>query len=196
MDNKPNPPSIIQGFTRQETIALTGIKSGNLSYLDTKGVVVPKKIGSPRRPKVFYTAEQVIQLKVIHLLRDKLSFSACEIVIGFLKAHNYSPFLFVRDLVLVGDELHLIKDWEDFGELVLRTARENHGKVAIRQLGQIGNVFLFLKVAAERACVPDFSKRIVDTPLAPAINPWEERQAIKGKLLPAKIRPPIVLEAD
>ncbi|MDX2255475.1 MAG: hypothetical protein NW214_08170 [Pseudanabaenaceae cyanobacterium bins.39] len=43
------------GFTRQETIALTGIDSGRLSYLDRTKLVVPLKFGNPKHPKVVYS---------------------------------------------------------------------------------------------------------------------------------------------
>ncbi|MCY7331128.1 MAG: hypothetical protein LH649_00375 [Pseudanabaena sp. CAN_BIN31] len=48
------------GFTRQETIDLTGIDSGRLSYLDRTKLVVPLKFGNPKHPKVVYSWQQVL----------------------------------------------------------------------------------------------------------------------------------------
>ena len=61
------------GFTRQETIALTSISSGRLSYLDRTGLVVPEKFGNPQHPKVVYKWQQILEIKTIERLREKLS---------------------------------------------------------------------------------------------------------------------------
>lgn len=159
---------MVQGFTRQETIALTGTKSGKLSYLDSTGLVVPKKIGSSKRPKVFYSAEQVLQLKVMQRLRERLSLQEIRKVIAFLKERNYKHSLFECNLVFIGDQLYLIEDWQNFGMMVLEASGKNKGQVAIHQIGAIGEVFSELQREAERNAVPDFPKRIEGTPLAAA----------------------------
>jgi DNA-binding transcriptional MerR regulator len=73
-------------FTRQEVITMTGIKAGKLSYLDSTGLVVPEKRGNPKRPIVIYSVEQVIQLKIIQRLREKLSLQTIKVVIEQIKS--------------------------------------------------------------------------------------------------------------
>ena len=77
------------GFTRQETIALTSISSGRLSYLDRTGLVVPEKFGNPQHPKVVYKWQQILEIKTIERLREKLSLQETRKVLDFLKSRNH-----------------------------------------------------------------------------------------------------------
>jgi hypothetical protein len=48
----------MNGFTRQETLALTGITVGMLNYLDETGEVVPTRAGNPPKPlQIAYSVE-------------------------------------------------------------------------------------------------------------------------------------------
>lgn len=192
-----SPQSIIQGFTRQETIALTGMDSNKLSYMDVIGLVVPKKIGSSMRPRVFYSAEQVLQLRIIYSLRTRLSFQDIALTLAFLKKREYRPCLFNRKLVFVQKEIYLIDDWEEFGRSVLIAASKNRGRVKIHDVGTIGSAASEVATNALTNQIPDYKKRIRDTPLEPRMDGIQRRQkTIKGKLLSSQVRPPIVLEAD
>jgi len=162
--------TMVNGFTRQETISLTGMKSGKLSYLDETQLVTPQKIGNPKRPKVFYSGEQVLQLKIIQRLREKLSLQEIRKVIKFLKEREYKPTLFECNLVLVGEQLYLIENWQEFGMMILEASGKNKGQVVIHQIGKIGDVVSTLKKEAASSIVPDFEKRIEGTPLAVSIR--------------------------
>ena len=99
-----------RGFTRQEVLSLTSLTSGRLSYLDRTGLVTPNKVGNPKRPKVIYSLEQILQIKVIERLREQLSLQEIRKVISFLEKREYSPSLFTSKLVLVDSQLYLIED--------------------------------------------------------------------------------------
>ena len=45
----------MEGFTRQEAIALTRTTSSRLAYLDRVKVVVPQKFGNSKKPVVIYS---------------------------------------------------------------------------------------------------------------------------------------------
>lgn len=162
------------GFTRQETIAITGVKSGRLSYLDKTGLVVPDKHGNPKHPKVVYDWEQILQIKIIERLREKLSLQEIRKVIDFLKERRYNPFLFSCKLVLVDKQLYLIESWEKFGNLVLEASGANKGQIVIQEIGSIGEVLSELRQEAEKHHVLDFNKRAKGTPLEAAL-PTEEK---------------------
>lgn len=153
------------GFTRQETLSLTGITSGRLSYLDETELVKPEKFGNPKHPRVIYSWEQILQLKVIDRLREKLSLQEIRKVIEFLKERDYKPSLFTCNLVFIGSQLYLIEDWQEFGTLVLQASGRNKGQVVVHEIGVIGEVFSDLKKEAEKHHVLDFDKRIKGTPL-------------------------------
>jgi hypothetical protein len=153
------------GFTRQETIALSGENSGNLNYLDDIGIISPQRFGNPKRPKVIYSVEQIIKLKIIAMLRDRLSFrEACKVA-QFIRDRNYSQYLFNSLLVVINGELFSITSWESFGLKVLATAADNKGRVEIREVGRIGDAIAEIKQAGIAAQILDFEKRIEGTVL-------------------------------
>lgn len=150
---------MVSGFTRQETIALTGVDSGRLSYLDRTKLVVPLKFGNPRHPKVVYSWQQVLELKIIERLREKLSLQEIRKVLKFLQERDYEPSFFVNNLVLVNKKLYLIEDPRDFGLTVLEASGKNRGQVVIHEVGAIGNIIDELAKEAEKHHVLDFEKR-------------------------------------
>ena len=154
------------GFTRQETISLTGISSGRLSYLDRQKIVVPQKDGNPSHPRVIYSWEQVLQIKIISRLREKLSFQEIRSVINFLKERNYEASLFDCQLVLIESKLYLIEDWREFGTKILEASGKNKGKVVVNEIGVIGKIAAQIRMEAKKNKVLDFDKRTVGTPLA------------------------------
>lgn len=162
------------GFTRQETIAITGVKSGRLSYLDKTGLVTPEKEGNPKHPKVIYNWEKVLQIKIIERLRENLSLQEIRKVLDFLQKRGYNPSLFRCKLVFVDKELYLIENWEKFGDLVLKASGANKGQVVIHEIGTIGEVLQELRQEAKRNEISDFNKRAKGTPL-------EDRPSTKEK---------------
>lgn len=156
------------GFTRQEVIAMTGAKASNLSYLDSTELVVPNKQGNPKRPTVIYSVEQVLQIKIIQRLREKLSLQEIRKILKFLEDRKYKPSLFECNLVLIEDQLYLIEDIEKFGAQILQVLKasgKDKGQVVIHEIGPLGDVIADLRREAHRHNVLDFEKRAKGTPL-------------------------------
>lgn len=151
------------GFARREVIIMTGAKPSNLNYLDSSGLVVPQRCGNPKRPLVVYSVEQVIQIKVIQRLREKLSLQEVRKILGFLAERNYAPSLFECQLVLFDGQLYLIEDMKEFGLKVLKASGKNKGQVVIHQIGKIGDVLSELREQAYESKVLDFEKRAKGT---------------------------------
>lgn len=149
---------MIGGFTRKEVITMTGAKPGNLSYMDRTGLVTPTKLGNLKRPTVIYEIEQVLQIKIIERLRERLSLQEIRKVLKFLQDRNYKPSLFKCNLVLIGEQAYLIEDESVFGYVVLEASGKNKGQVVIHEIGPIGDVIADLKREAE-GHVLDFDKR-------------------------------------
>ncbi|CAN1212222.1 HTH merR-type domain-containing protein [Tumidithrix helvetica PCC 7403] len=147
------------GFTRQETIDLTGIDSGRLSYLDRTKLIVPQKFGNPKHPKVVYSWQQVLEIKTIERLRENLTLQEIRKVLNFLKERDYEPSFFAHKLVLVNSQLYLIEDLKQFGLTVLEASGENKGQVVIHEVGAIGDIITELLREAEKHHVLDFEKR-------------------------------------
>ncbi|MEP0868840.1 MerR family transcriptional regulator [Trichocoleus desertorum AS-A10] len=154
------------GFTRQETLQLTGITSNQLSYLDRTDVVKPEKSGNLKHPKVIYSWEQVLQIKTISRLRESLSLQEIRQVIDYLKRENYNPSLFKMGLLFFNSNLYWVKDEDELKSIVIELTGKNRGQIIIHSVQEIGNVIDELRREAERNQVLDFDKRIQGTPLA------------------------------
>lgn len=151
---------MVSGFTRQETIALTGISSSRLSYLDRTGLIVPQKFGNSKHPKVVYRWEQVLEIKAIERLREKLSLQEIRKVLDFLRSRHHKLSFFTHSLVFVNSQLYLIEDVQNFGLIVLEASGKNQGQVVIREVGTVGDVISELYREAEKHKVLDFEKRV------------------------------------
>lgn len=57
-------------YTRQEAIALCGMTSSKISYLERVGLIQPERVGSGKKPYVLYTEEQVMLISQLNLLSE------------------------------------------------------------------------------------------------------------------------------
>lgn len=154
---------MISGFARKEVMQMTGAKASNLDYFASTGLVVPLKHGNPKRPFVIYSVEQVIQIKVIQRLREKLSLQEVRKALVFLAERNYEPSLFDCQLVLIDEQLYLIENEQEFGSYVLKASGKDKGQVVIQGIGKIGDVLSELRKQAYESKVLDFEKRAKGT---------------------------------
>lgn len=110
---------IIQGFTRQETLALTGTTSNRLQYLERSQLVIPQRIGKSRKPTVLYTWEQVLEIRAIKNLRQEISLQTVRKIINFLDKSGFDDSLTDKQLIVIDDEvLWVQQDWKDFPEKI------------------------------------------------------------------------------
>ena len=109
--------SLIEGFTRSETLALTETTSNRLQYLEMKKLVIPQRVGKSRRPTVIYSWEQILEIRAIKHLRQEISLQAVRNIIGFLNDSGFDDSLRDKQLVVIDDEVLWIRqDWKDFPE--------------------------------------------------------------------------------
>ena len=153
------------GFSRKEVMNLTGITSGKLSYWDETELVSPQKFGNPKKPTVIYSWKQVMQIKLIDRLREKLSLQEIRKVLDFLEERQYNRSLFESKLFFVESELYLVESSEEFLELVIKVSGENRGEVQLREIEPFKTILAGLKEEAEAKHVLDFEKRIKGTAL-------------------------------
>lgn len=158
------------GFTRKETMALTGITSGKISYWDETGLVSPNKYGNSKKPTVIYSWQQVLKLKLITRLREELSLQEIRNVVDFLEERNYSQSFFECKLFLINSELFLVENDEQLGSLIVRASGANKGQIVVRELEPFKTILASLKVEAEANHVLDFEKRIKGTALEFALT--------------------------
>lgn len=109
--------SLIEGFTRSETLALTETTSNRLQYLEMKELVIPIRIGKSRKPTVLYTWEQILEIRAIKHLRQEISLQAVRKIVEFLNESGFDDSLRDKQLVVIDDEVFWIQqDWQDFPE--------------------------------------------------------------------------------
>lgn len=124
--------ALVQGFTRQETLKLTGCTSSRLAYLEKVGLVIPNRIGSNKRPTVLYTWEQLLEIRAIKNLRkENVSLQAVRMIVDTLNKCGFNDSLRDKSLVIVNDGdavLWVNPDWSDFAMPAALTVASKGGK--------------------------------------------------------------------
>ncbi|NES23503.1 MAG: MerR family transcriptional regulator [Symploca sp. SIO3E6] len=116
--------SLIEGFTRPETLALTETTSNRLQYLEKKELVIPQRIGKSRKPTVIYTWEQILEIRAIKHLRQEISLQAVRQIVQFLNQSGFDDSLRDKQLVVIDNEVFWIRqDWQDFPEKMPSTMK-------------------------------------------------------------------------
>jgi DNA-binding transcriptional MerR regulator len=111
--------SVIEGFTRRETLELAGTTSNRLQYLERSRLVIPQRIGKSRKPTVIYSWEQVLEIRAIKHLRQEISLQTVRKIINFLDKSGFDDSLRDKQLIVIDDEvLWVQQDWKDFPEKI------------------------------------------------------------------------------
>ncbi|MEP1076077.1 helix-turn-helix domain-containing protein [Leptolyngbya sp. PL-A3] len=122
---------VMEGFTRQETLALTETTSNRLQHLDRSGLVVPERYGNSKKPTVIYTWEQVLEIRAIKNLRQEVSLQTVRKIINLLDNSGFDNSLRDKKIVVLNDEVYwVMPDWSDMPR-VMKVADKSD-----RELGQ------------------------------------------------------------
>jgi DNA-binding transcriptional MerR regulator len=120
--------TVIDGFTRQETIALAATTSNRLQYLERTGLIVPQRYGNTRKPTVIYSWEQVLEIRAIKNLRQEISLQTVRKIIEFLNNEGLNDQLRDKKLVVLDDEVYwIMPDWSDFPKVMKVADKRNQG---------------------------------------------------------------------
>lgn len=153
----------ISGFTRQEVMILAKVSSSKLSYIDSTCVITPQKTGNPKHPKVIYSWQKLLGVKVFEKFKKELCWQEIRQLIEFIKSDTSISSKIKSPLVFINKQLYVINNWEDFGLKVLHTCSKEDGSVVIKQIGSFEELIIELRIEGE--FVLDFYKRIKGTPL-------------------------------
>ncbi|MGF1460282.1 MAG: hypothetical protein ACFBSG_14810 [Leptolyngbyaceae cyanobacterium] len=149
----------MEGFTRQETLALTQTTSSRLAYLDRTGVITPAKYGNPKKPTVIYTWEQVLEIRTIANLRKQISLQMVRKLVDFLDQHGLDTTLHDKHLVATPNEVFLVaSDWSDMPHVMKVADREGTGlgQLVLMVLPPLNTVIHDIWQAAADSNVIDF----------------------------------------
>lgn len=132
---------VTKGFTRKEVMALTGLKSGQLSYFDHTRLVQPEKIGNLKHPVVLYIWEQLLELRAIAKLRDSLSLQQIRQVIKFLRESGYEDGLYNKPLLFINSSLCLTTEKNELGAHLAMEVLGNHsGQLVFDWIDPLGQL--------------------------------------------------------
>ncbi len=126
-------------FSRQQALVLSGLSSGQLSRLDTAGIVCPKKLGSSTHPTVLYTANQIIELKAIAHYRRHLTNQELISVLENIRAQNFDLTLFQRFLVISCDWIYWVYA-NELGDKVAQLCADNNGCAVVKVIHPIESI--------------------------------------------------------
>jgi len=149
----------MEGFTRQETLALTQTTSSRLAYLDRTGVIVPQKYGNPQKPTVIYSWEQVLEIRAIANLRKQISLQMVRQLVAFLDKHGLDTTLHDKHLVTTPSEVFLVSpDWAEMPHVMKVADRQGAGlgQLVLMVLPPLSTVIQDIWQAAESSNAVDF----------------------------------------
>jgi DNA-binding transcriptional MerR regulator len=151
--------NFMDGFTRQETIALTKTTSSRLAYLDRTGVIEPEKYGNSKKPTVIYSWEQVLEIKAINDLRQKVSLQTVRKIVEYFDKNGFDTSFRDKHLVVVNDEVvWIMPDWSDMPRVmkVADKKNKNLGQYVLVVLPQISDVIKEIWKTAQKSKVINF----------------------------------------
>lgn len=129
MSSENKPCSCLhQGFDRQETMLLASVTSSRLVYLDRQSVIVPQKSGSPKKPHILYTWEQVLQIRILTHFKQKISLALTKKLVRYFNDVGILKNWADRHLVIIDDEIHPVApDWSNMPEIMRSGFLANDG---------------------------------------------------------------------
>lgn len=160
----------MDGFTRQETIALTKTTSSRLAYLDRVGLVEPEKYGNTKKPTVIYSWAQVLEIRAINNLREKVSLKTIKEMIQYLNKNRFEPSLRDKHLVAINGEIYwLMPDWSDMPRVMTVASKKSKdlGQLVLVVLPAIEDLIKAVWETAQKSEVIDFEsfkRRAKDKP--------------------------------
>jgi len=160
----------MDSFTRQETIALTKTTSSRLAYLNRVGIVEPERYGNTKKPTVIYSWAQVLEIRAINNLREKVSLQTIKEMIQYLDKNGFEPSLRDKRLVAVnGEILWVMPDWSDMPRIMTIASKKSKGlgQLVLVVLPALKDLIKAVWETAKKSEVIDFEsfkKRAKDKP--------------------------------
>jgi DNA-binding transcriptional MerR regulator len=98
----------MERFTRPETVILTRTSPSRLAYLAKIGLVVPHR-SDTGTPRLYYSWEQILELRTINALRQKTSLQTIRKILSFLDHHGSDRRLCNKHLIVTADGVSWVR---------------------------------------------------------------------------------------
>jgi len=121
-------------FSRDETMAITGITTSKLAYLEKKGIIeglILNDVGN--RPPKRYTFRHLIEIKTLMRLREILSLQKLTEARDFMQSIGRTGTFHDKQFLVCGDEFKLIERTDDkaFHDFAVSVAGKNKGQLSM-----------------------------------------------------------------
>ena len=90
----------MEWFTRRHAVILARSSPSRLKYLEKTGIVIPHRVMSSRRLEVFYSWEQILEIRAIARLRQYLSFQTIRKILQYFEDHGFERSLRNKQLII------------------------------------------------------------------------------------------------
>lgn len=148
----------MEDFTRQETLALTGATSSRLAYLDRAELVKPLKLGKSIKPTVLYTWQQLLEIRAIANLKQKIPLPSARKVIRLFGNANSGDNLRDDRLVIIGDDVWWVKaDWSNMPEVMKMADNKNFGHFTAIVIPPLSSLVEDIWISASSSSTVDFA---------------------------------------
>jgi DNA-binding transcriptional MerR regulator len=154
---------LIAGFTRQETLRLTGYTASRLAYVMKIGLVTPRKIKVRGRSCSVFSWEQLLELRVIQQLRKSTSLQTIRQVMAALQTCGFDRKLHQKQLIVVNNEVFWLQDpgaQPSNQAVILQLTSQKRGPVGQFVLSVIPQLYTMIQdiwQVAEQSAVIDFA---------------------------------------
>ena len=122
----------MQHFTRRETVILTRTSPGRLAYLAKIGIVIPWHSEGDHPHQIYYSWEQILELRTIRHLRRQVSLQMIRKILNFLDGIGSDRSLRNKNLVIANGVVTWVQLTENSAPTVIQVAAR-----ANRHVGQL-----------------------------------------------------------
>ena len=119
-------------FTRREAVILTRTSPRRLAYLAKTGIVIPTCLEEDSQRQVYYSWDQILELRVIRQLRGEISLQMIRKIMQFLEGMGGDRTLHNKHLVIKDGEVDWVQVASGEGRHVVRVADKMN-----RHVGQL-----------------------------------------------------------
>jgi hypothetical protein len=160
------------GFTQRETVVLTRTSSSRLAYLAKTGIVTPHgHADSPAdlshadgncRDDWRYDWEQILELRAINHLRQKMSLQTIRKIVAFLEIHGSDRCLHNKQLIVTDHAVDWVKPHPNTQlpqiVQVVGPANKHVGQFKLPAIPSVASLVNEVWDAARRSNVIDFER--------------------------------------
>lgn len=118
-------------WTRQEAIKLSGLTISAFEYFERMEIVKPKKVGSLKKPSVFYTWHQLLAIKAYARLRKDCTPKIIQKALEYLNPDNPWEVLIDKRLMAFNNKIYWIQDTPENVYKVITCSKENQGQLLL-----------------------------------------------------------------